>query len=141
MKYVLDASVALKWVLPEAHSDKSLALRDAYDQRLDLLIGPHFFPMECGYSLFRGQNKKLVLPGQPRKLLTSILRHAPVLKDVGPLLPRAVEITEQMQVGFYDAFYIALAEAETCEFVTADARLVSAAHARFPFILDLAGLP
>lgn len=27
MKYVLDASVALKWVLPESDSDKALALR------------------------------------------------------------------------------------------------------------------
>ncbi len=48
MKYVLDASVALKWVLPEPNSDKALALRDLAQLRIDELISPSFFPMECG---------------------------------------------------------------------------------------------
>jgi hypothetical protein len=30
MKYVLDSSVALKWVLPEADSAKAIRLRDEY---------------------------------------------------------------------------------------------------------------
>jgi predicted nucleic acid-binding protein len=141
MKYVLDASVALKWVLPEPDSGKALALRDSFDRRLDELIAPHFFLMECGYSLFRAQNKKLIQPGQPRKLLTSILSHAPILKDVGPLLPRAVEMSEQMGVGFYDAFYLALAEAEACEFVTADTKLINAVSGKFSLLVDLASLP
>ena len=141
MKYVLDASVALKWVLPESDSDKALALRDSWTQHLDELIAPHFFPMECGYSLFRAQNKKLVSPGQPRKLLTSILSHSPILKDVGPLLPRAVEIAEQMGIGFYDAFYLALAEAEACDFVTADTKLLNAVSGKFSLVVDLAAMP
>lgn len=97
--------------------------------------------MECGYSLFRAQNKKLILPGQPRRLLTSILSHSPILKDVGPLLPRAVELAEQMGVGFYDAFYLALAEAEACDVVTADTKLLSAVSGRFALVVGLASLP
>jgi predicted nucleic acid-binding protein len=127
--------------LPEPDSGKALALRDSFDQRLDELIAPHFFPMECGYSLFRAQNKKLIQPGQPRKLLASILSHAPALKDVGPLLPRAVEISEQAGVGFYDAFYLALAETEACDFVTADAKLLKAVRGKFALVVDLASLP
>ncbi len=30
MKYVLDSSVALKWVLPEADSGKAIRLRDEF---------------------------------------------------------------------------------------------------------------
>jgi hypothetical protein len=34
MKYVLDSSVALKWVLPEANSGKAIRLRDDYSNGL-----------------------------------------------------------------------------------------------------------
>ena len=141
MKYVLDASVALKWVLPELGSDRALILRDSFQLKIDELIAPSFFPMECGYSLFRAQNKKLITPGQPRKLITSIMVHAPALRSVTHLLPRAVEITESHGVGFYDSFYIALAEAEVCDLITADAKLVLAVQSTFPFVVDLATLP
>jgi hypothetical protein len=36
MKYVLDSSVALKWVLPEADSGKAIRLRD--DRPIDLSV-------------------------------------------------------------------------------------------------------
>jgi predicted nucleic acid-binding protein len=141
MKYVLDASVALKWVLPEPDSQKALALRDSFQHKVDELIAPSFFPMECGYSLFRAQNKRLIVPGQPRTLLTSIMVHCPALKSVTHLLPRAVEITERHGVGFYDSFYIALAEAEACDLVTADAKLVRALKSTFPFVVEFGTLP
>jgi predicted nucleic acid-binding protein len=34
MKYVVDASVALKWVLPEAQSRAALKLRDEFQKRV-----------------------------------------------------------------------------------------------------------
>ena len=43
MKYVLDASVALKWVLTEGDSPKALSIRDDFrNQRHELLL-PTFF--------------------------------------------------------------------------------------------------
>jgi predicted nucleic acid-binding protein len=57
------------------------------------------------------------------------------------LLPRAVEITEQTGIGFYDAFYLALAEAEACDFITADTKLFNAASGKFALVVDLASLP
>jgi len=41
----------------------------------------------------------------------------------------------------YDCLYVALAEREGCEFVTADDRLVRNLQARFPFIVSLSTLP
>lgn len=37
--------------------------------------------------------------------------------------------------------YVALAEREGCQLVTADVRLVSSLHTLFPFIVALASLP
>ena len=38
MKYVLDASVAVKWVLPESDSSKATALRDDYRRAIHELF-------------------------------------------------------------------------------------------------------
>ncbi len=40
MKYILDASVALKWVLPEPLAAKARQLRDDYQKRLHELFAP-----------------------------------------------------------------------------------------------------
>ncbi len=42
MKYVLDSSVALKWVLPELDSAKAIALRDDYRNQVHDLLRPIF---------------------------------------------------------------------------------------------------
>jgi len=66
---------------------------------------------------------------------------APALHPYISLMPRAYELSSAMRLGVYDCLYIALAEREGCEFVTADARLVAKVAARFPFVVPLASLP
>jgi predicted nucleic acid-binding protein len=41
----------------------------------------------------------------------------------------------------YDCLYVALAERESCELVTADDQLVRKLRPQFPFIIPLASLP
>ena len=45
MTYVLDSSVAFKWAIPEADSDKALLLRDEYLADIHDLIAPDFPPL------------------------------------------------------------------------------------------------
>lgn len=45
-----------------------------------------------------------------------------------------------MRIGVYDCVYVALAEREGCELVTADAKLVSALGVTYPFIIPLSSL-
>jgi hypothetical protein len=45
MKYVLDSSVAFKWVVVEALTDKARSLRDEFRQGLHELIAPDIFPI------------------------------------------------------------------------------------------------
>jgi predicted nucleic acid-binding protein len=58
-----------------------------------------------------------------------------------PLLDRAVDISSQTRCGLYDCLYVALAEREGCELVTADDKLIKNLRPHFPFILSLASLP
>jgi predicted nucleic acid-binding protein len=58
-----------------------------------------------------------------------------------PLLPRAVVISSAMRCGVYDCLYVALAEREGCELITADDKLVKNLGAQLPFIVSLASMP
>jgi predicted nucleic acid-binding protein len=52
-----------------------------------------------------------------------------------------VNIASQMRVGVYDCLYVALAERENCEMVTADDKLIKNLQPSFPFIVALGSLP
>lgn len=44
MKYILDASVAVKWVLPERDSPTALSLEADYRNQVHELLAPDTFP-------------------------------------------------------------------------------------------------
>ncbi len=56
-----------------------------------------------------------------------------------PLMPRAYALSSQMRIGIYDCLYVALAEQEQCELVTADSRLVNTFQGQIA-IIPLASL-
>jgi predicted nucleic acid-binding protein len=73
--------------------------------------------------------------------LADILSSQPKLHPYIPLLWRAYAISSQARIGVYDCLYVALAEREQCELVTADDRLVRTLKPSFAFITSLAALP
>src|SRR5438876_11392772 len=141
MKFVLDSSVALKWVLTEADSPKALRLRDDYRQQLHELLAPDIFPVEVAHALTRAERRGLIKPPQAAQLLADVLSTPIPLHAYQPLLPRAVAISSALRCGVYDCLYIALAEREVCEFLTADDKLRKNLGGQFPFIVPLASLP
>jgi predicted nucleic acid-binding protein len=141
MKYVLDASVALKWVLTEPDSARALSLRDDFRKSLHELLAPDVFPVEVAHALTRAERKGILKPPQATRLLTDVLSTPMPLHPYRPLLARAVAISSAFRCGVYDGLYVALAEREGCELVTADAKLVKNLQAHFPFIVLLASLP
>ena len=141
MKKVLDSSVGFKWVVPEADSDKAVRLRDDYRNGAVELLSPDVFPIEVAHALTRAERQGRISPAQGALALADVLALLPQLHDSLTLLPRAYEISSRMRVGVYDCLYVALAEREACEFVTADDRLVRTLQPHLPFIRALATLP
>jgi predicted nucleic acid-binding protein len=141
MKYVLDASVALKWVLPEAQSDKALQLRDDFQRRLHELLAPDVFPVELAHALTRAERKKIIPVGYAKGFLAAVIQISPALHPSLPLLSKATDISSQSRQGVYDCLYVALADREQCGLVTADERLVKSLQRQFPFIILLSALP
>lgn len=138
MKYVLDASVALKWVLPEIHADVACHLLDQFSNGDIEFHAPDVFLAEIAHALTRAERRKTILPGQAETFITDILISLPLLHSSLPLIQRAVAISAATGASSYDALYLALAEEQQCELITADQKLI-AKFPQFP-IIDLASL-
>lgn len=123
MKFVLDASIAVKWVLPEPDSPK--ALEADYRNRLHELVAPDTFPVEVAHALTKAERRNLLLPGEAATRLASVLAYPPFLHNYLPLLARAVDMASQARIGVYDCLYVAVARVEQCRVITADQRLLN----------------
>lgn len=141
MTYVLDSSVALKWVLPEAESAKAIRLRDDYINGAHQLIAPDVFPSEVANGLASAERQKRIRTGEAAIFLNDILSAAPILHDTSPLLIRAMEIAIAHKRAVYDCIYLALAETAGCELITADDQFARGLLTAFPFIVLLVTMP
>jgi predicted nucleic acid-binding protein len=138
MKYVLDSSVALKWVLPEADTAKALQLRVDFRNGVHELIAPDFFPIETAHALTRAERQRRIPQGSGWGLWQKIMSDCPTMLPWNVLMPRAFDLSSRMRVGVYDCVYIALAEQERCRVVTADQRLLNTFPAQ---TISLASVP
>jgi predicted nucleic acid-binding protein len=141
MKYVLDSSTAFKTLVAETDSAKAQQLCDDYSKAIDELLAPDVFPMELAHAITRAERQGRITPTQGARLLTDILNRLPQLHSSLSLLPRAYAISSVARIGVYDCLYVALAEREACELVTADDKLVRSLQPQFPFIVPLASMP
>jgi len=141
MTYVIDSSVMVKWVLAEPDSDKAVRLRDDLRNSVHELLSPDIFTVEASHALTRAERQGRIAVGQARTLLLDILTTPPQVFPFQPFLLRAIDIASAVRVGVYDCIYVALAEQEKCELMTADATMVRALRPAFPFIRPLASFP
>jgi predicted nucleic acid-binding protein len=141
VRYVLDSCVAVKWFLAEPDSPKAVQLLDEYNRQMHDLLAPNVFPVEVAHALTRAERRGLIQPIEGSQYLSDLLAYLPTLHSSLTLLPRAYEISSQARIGVYDCLYVALAEREGCNLLTADARLLNALSPAYSFIASLASLP
>ena len=141
MNYVFDTSVAIKTVITEADSPKAIRLRDDFNNGVHQLLAPDLFPTEICNVLMMAERTGKILPGNADAFFLDFLQDLPALHGAIPLLPRSLEIAKQFRQTVYDCLYVALAEREGCELVTADDKLVKAVQQALPFVIHLTSLP
>jgi predicted nucleic acid-binding protein len=139
MRYVLDAAVALKWVLNEPDAAKARQLRDDFRNAVHELIAPDSFTLEIAHALTKAQWRRLVPDAW--RLWLDVMTTVPHLFPSLPLTPRAFKIATKARIGVYDCLYVALAERDECEMVTTDARLRNSLQPSYPFIISLPNVP
>jgi len=141
MKYILDCSVALKGVLPEVDSAKAIRLLKEYRHTIHELLAPDIFPPEVANGLATAERQARIQPGEAGIFLADLMQNAPVIHSSTPLLARAIEISVADKQAVYDCIYLALAESEGCEMVSADDAFVRKMRGKFPFLVRLGDLP
>jgi predicted nucleic acid-binding protein len=118
----------VKWVLSEADSGNAIRLRNEFRIGLHDVLVPDIFPSEIANGLVSAERQGRIRPGESAIFLNDILSTAPVLYPAPLLL-------------VYDCLYLALAEAEGCELVTADDQFARGLKTAFPLIVSLVDLP
>jgi len=141
MEYVIDASVAVKWFVPEPYSEKADQLSEEYLHQGLRLSAPDLLVAEVGNTLW----KRSVLR---KELLVSEAQdsHADFLNLHLPLEPSSAIAEEALNLAtrevhkVYDALYVVLAVKRGCQFITADETLINKLSGKVPQILSLSSL-
>ena len=118
MTLVVDASVAVKWLLPEALHEEAIALLD----RESVFLAPALIVAEVGNTAWKKVQRGEIDVATAERLASAICSGLPILTRAEPLAARALEIALQLRHPIYDCFYLACAEHADAEIVTADKR-------------------
>ncbi len=120
MSIVIDASVALKWVLDESGSAAADALLDQE------LAAPGLWLAEAANALWRRSRRGEITEGEARARLGE-LRNAPVATGaIEDDVTAAAELAHVLGHPVYDCLYLAMAIRENTHVVTADGRFAAA---------------
>lgn len=130
--YVVDASVAVKWLVTEVYSDQAALLLDTEFA----LIAPELLFAEAANALWascrRGDISKADLAEA-----VDVLKAMPVgvPASMRQLTPSASRLSLDLNHPVYDCFYLALALREQYPVVTADRRFFDAVR-KHPYLSD-----
>jgi predicted nucleic acid-binding protein len=132
--YVVDASIAIQWLLPlddEPHSDAALGvLRDSSAGRISL-IAPEHLPYEIGHALRRAVRRGRVSEDRGGRLLEEFHAWGVPLIGERRLRSRAWDLSGIYGCSFYDATFLALSDLTGWPMLHADDRLRSTLRGRF----------
>lgn len=125
--------------MPEPDADRAVQVRDEFRRGSMELLSPDVFPIEVAHALARAERRTIIQPTEGWPKLVDVLTTPPHLHPYLPLLPRAFAIASTARIGVYDCLYVALAEREGCQVLTADDRLLRSLPG-YPILL-LSSLP
>ena len=115
----VDASVAVKWFLPEEHSDEARALLASEHT----LIAPDLIIVETADVFWKNVRRGALTPEKAEEGLDLLFRVPIGLTPSPRLTQAALRIAIETDRSVYDCLYLALANASGCRLVTADTRI------------------
>lgn len=117
--FIVDASVAIKWVVSETATSQALSLHERYS-----LAAPDLILPECANILWKKVKRGELTTAEARFAARLIEGSSLQLREMAPLFAESVELSVELDHPAYDCTYLALALKENLRFVTADESLV-----------------
>lgn len=121
MTLVVDASVALKWYLPEPDSQLALDLLSSGET----LLAPDLIVPEICRAVWKAWKRKEIAADQAASIARNVgRRFVTTLVPTTLIAQRATALSAELDHSTYDCFYVALAERQGTQVLTADGRLL-----------------
>ena len=119
--FVVDASVAVKWLLPEPNDAQALRLLHGHD-----LLAPDLVFVEVASALAKRVRRQEATVAETMRAMEYLGAVHIQVQPAQPLLPLALELASRFGRTVYDSVYLAVAMIRHCPLVTADRRLYKA---------------
>lgn len=123
MNLVIDASVLIKFYVPEILSDRAERLLAKVEREEVGLLAPDLIYPEAGNTLWKKQRLKELTRSEVEEITDAILSLPLKIEASKPLLPLAVELATAYGITVYDALYISLTKVYETTLITADRKL------------------
>ena len=140
-KLVVDASVVIKWFVPEPLSLEDRRILDGYRAGAFDLVAPDLLNAELGNIVWKKETYQGLGGGDARAVIDGFRNLVIAFTPTADLLADAYNLAITHQRTVYDSLYLALSIREQCQFVTADERLVNAVSSALPTVLWLGNWP
>lgn len=123
-RIVIDASVVLKWFLAdEDYSKLALELLDKYVSFELEIVAPLLLEYEVLNGLQIARKRGRIEHAKMNMAVEGFLSLEIEKKDISSFYPRILDFSETYNLSAYDASYLAIADEEGIELVTADKNL------------------
>jgi predicted nucleic acid-binding protein len=128
MRTLVDASVAVKWYLPEPGERAAMRVLAEGIAGSRELLAPDWIVAEVANALRKKVKREECGEMEAQAILEAFETDTPELIESVPLVPRALELSLRLDESVYDCLYVAAAIESEAALVTADARLARAAR-------------
>jgi len=124
MNLVMDASVLIKFYVPEILSNRAERLLAKVEKKDIDLLAPDLIYPQAGNILWKKQRLKEFTRSEVEEITDAILSLPLKIESSQPLLSLALDIAVAYGITVYDAVYVSLAKVYEATLITADRRLV-----------------
>ncbi len=134
-KFVIDASVALKWQFKdESETEAALKMLADFIEGKISIFSPTLFAYEVVSAVHIAVSRNRIAEDEGIEIIRDILGIGVVLANFSGLEEHTFRIAKTYKRSVYDCAYIALAQKEGCNFYTGDKRLFNSIKNKLSFV-------
>jgi predicted nucleic acid-binding protein len=136
LQYIVDASVAVKWVLSgEPFEEKAVMLKDRHVSRRVTLFAPSFMVQEVANSLWKAIIRNRITQIAAKEALENLNGLTLEFRELNwSHASETLDIACKLDITVYDAAYLFLANQLDADLITADDKLYKKAHSQFKIL-------